>query len=669
MKFNNILIIITLLFALYSCKNLDRTPVILEQQNDSITVLLKKSYDKSLTNQQKINTLERAYKEIATIPSDSIKTSQFNSIAYRFSQLKDTLNFFKVNAEALDLAIKRRDSFAIGDAHWSYADYYLTEEVFDKAFYHFSKALRFFNSLNKEYQSARMIYSMAYIKGRYKDYTGSEVLNIEAIKRFKKLGNNKYLYLSYNHLALIHKDIKEYDLALEYFEEARNYLVKLKKKENYQIWNLNNVGNIFFEKEEYQKAIKNYSLALTQFPQKKDYAMILDNLYYCKLLMRDTIGVKDSLLKSLKIRSNIEDKAGTLTSQIRISEFYEYKGDTLNAIIFAKKANMLAIKIKNGGDYLTTLKQLADLQPEKANEYLKLYARFSDSLTNAERKTLNKFTRIEFETDEIIEKNEILTQQRIWIFSASIALILILSLLYFIRVQRVKNEKLLLETEQQKANEQVYLLTLKQQATLEEEKARERNRISQELHDGILGRLFGTRVGLGFLDLNADEKTQEQHEAFLDELQDIEKEIREVSHKLNDNFDDPDVNFTSIVTQLLESKSQIGDFQFHLSIDENISWKSTDEIIKVNVYRIIQETLQNTIKHAQAKNVILEFSSNENELTVLIQDDGVGFNMKKSKKGIGLKNMRSRVEKLNGTLEIASAMNKGTQIHIKIPIV
>ena len=212
-------------------------------------------------------------------------------------------------------------------------------------------------------------------------------------------------------------------------------------------------------------------------------------------------------------------------------------------------------------------------------------------------------------------------------------------------------------------------MTLKQQATLEEEKARERNRISQELHEGILGRLFGTRVGLGFLDLRADEKTQEQHEAFLDELQDIEKEIREVSHKLNDNFDDPDVNFTSIITQLLESKSQIGDFKFHLNIDENITWKSTDEIIKVNIYRIIQETLQNTIKHAQAKNVILGFSSNAEELTVLIEDDGVGFNMKKSRKGIGLKNMKSRVEKLNGTLEIISAMNKGTQIHIKIPIV
>ena len=185
----------------------------------------------------------------------------------------------------------------------------------------------------------------------------------------------------------------------------------------------------------------------------------------------------------------------------------------------------------------------------------------------------------------------------------------------------------------------------------------------------ILGRLFGTRVGMGFLDINADEETQKQHESFLDELQEIEKEIREVSHKLNDNFEDLDVNFTTIINQLLESKSKIGDFKFHLEIDQNISWKSTDEIIKVNVYRIIQETLQNTIKHAKAENVTLDFSTNEQELNVHIKDDGVGFNLKKSKKGIGLKNIKSRIEKLNGTVDISSAPNKGTQIHIKIPIV
>ena len=157
-------------------------------------------------------------------------------------------------------------------------------------------------------------------------------------------------------------------------------------------------------------------------------------------------------------------------SKIRLSEYYEYIKDTTKSVQYASEANTGKKNKKNGGYYLSTLKQLADLQPHKAHKYLHLYSNFSDSLTNAERKTINKFTRIEFQTDEILETNKSLTQQRIWIFSASAALLLILSLLYFLKIQRAKNEKLFLETEQQKANEQVYLLTLKQQAALEEEK-------------------------------------------------------------------------------------------------------------------------------------------------------------------------------------------------------
>jgi len=654
-----------------SCSHAENVLDKVEKQKDSISIWIKKSYNDSLSNDSKLSFLNKAYQNILLLETDSIKPLQLSTIAYRFFELKDTTSFFKANKKTLNLAQKRKDSFVIGDAHWSYANYYDSREAYSKAYYHYNTAYKYFDLLNKKYQKGRMLYAMAFIKGRFRDYTGSEVFTFEAIKIFEILENSSLLFDCYNHLGQLQIDIKKYDDAIKYFEKASSFIPTLTNKKNYRSWLFNNIGLAYLSARDFYKARDFFEKSIQNNIQSdlKNYSAALDNRAIASLKLEDTINVKNDLFKALKIRDSINHKAGILSSKIRISEYYEFTRDTLNSIKYAIEANKLAKSIKNGADYLTTLKQLADLQPHKAKEYLHLYSNFSDSLTNAERKTLNKFTRIEFETDEIIETNEILTKQRVWIFSASIGLILILSLLYFIHVQKVKNEKLFLETEQQKANEQVYLLTLKQQATLEEEKTKERNRISQELHDGILGRLFGTRVGLGFLDLNADETTQEQHEAFLEELQDIEKEIREVSHKLNDNFASPDVNFTTIVTQLLESKSQIGDFQFHLNIDDTISWKSTDEIIKVNVYRIIQETLQNTIKHAKAKNVTLDFSFNEKELSVFIKDDGVGFNQKKSRKGIGLKNMKSRVEKLHGTLEINSAVNKGTQIHIKIPVV
>ncbi|MFD2568335.1 ATP-binding protein [Pseudotenacibaculum haliotis] len=656
--------------TIFSCSNFKNNQNLTQEKLDSISIWTQYASDDTYTLDDKKSFLKKVFNQ--TIQNeDSLTPKNLSSIAFQYYTLGDTLEFKHVNKIALEKAIKLKDTFYVADVHWNYATYYVFNEVYDSAYYHFKTAHKLFEKTNHMYESARLLYSMCFIKGRYRDYTGSEVLNIQAIKIFESLKDYKLLYYTHSHLADIQNDIKEYDRAIEYHHKALGYYEKMNendKKNNYAL-SLNGIGYSFSLKEDHKKAIEYFNKALNENKNDIDnYARIINNIAYSKLKLNDTVSVKKDMLESLRIRDSLGNKVNIVSSLINLSHYYTHIKDTSSSLKYAKKANNLSREIKNGLYYLETLILLSELDSKKSKEYLNEHIRFNDSLIDVERKYINKFTRIEFETDEVIKTNEVLTKQRIWIFACSIGAILILSLLYLVRVQRAKNEKLFLETEQQKANEQVYLLTLKQQATLEEEKTRERNRISQELHDGILGRLFGTRVGMGFLDIGTDEETQKQHQAFLDELQEIEKEIREVSHKLNTNFEDPDVNFTTIINQLLESKSQIGDFRFHLDIDQNISWKSTDEIIKVNVYRIIQEALQNTIKHANAQNVTLDFSSDSNQLTIRLKDDGKGFSMKKSKKGIGLKNIRSRVQKMNGTIDIVSAIGKGTEIHIKIPI-
>lgn len=399
-----------------------------------------------------------------------------------------------------------------------------------------------------------------------------------------------------------------------------------------------------------------------------DLARIIDNRAYSRLMLGDTLNVKRDLSKALKIRDSINDKAEIVYNKIHLSDYYKYIKDTLNAIKYAKEAYLLAHKIKNGRDYLRSLEQLADLDTQHSKKYLRRYIQYNDSLIALERKAQNKFTRIDFETDEYIEETKRLSQQKIWITVTGIGSVLILSLLYFLRIQKSKTEKLLLETEQQKANEQVYLLTIQQQTILEEEKVKERNRISEELHDGVLGKLFGTRVGLGFLEINTDEKVKEQHQSFLEELQEIEKEIRDVSHQLNTSFESAEVNFTTIVEQLLKDKSSLGGFDYNFNVAKDVSWKMVNEIIKVNIYRIVQEVLQNIIKHANAQNVVVNFSKKNETLLLLINDDGNGFKISKHSKGIGLKNIASRVKKLKGDVLFSSEKNEGTSIRINIPI-
>ena len=150
-------------------------------------------------------------------------------------------------------------------------------------------------------------------------------------------------------------------------------------------------------------------------------------------------------------------------------------------------------------------------------------------------------------------------------------------------------------------------------------------------------------------------------------MQTIEKEIRNVSHKLSDNIDSIPISFSSIIEEELENKSKLGNFKYTFDIDTSIDWHQIDQVFKANLLRILQEALQNILKHAFAKKINLVFMVNKKNFVVELKDDGVGFDSNQKFKGIGLKNIKSRTKKLNGVFKISSTPTKGTVLTIKIP--
>jgi signal transduction histidine kinase len=641
-------------------------------KNDSISLWLKSSKKKSNSLAKRKLFLIKSYDVIQSNKIDTTTIRILSKIAYQYLKLKDTARFRELNKETYLLALQLKDTFALADTHWNNANFYKKKEIYDTAYYHYNRAYIYFESIDQQNYAAKMLYGMSFIKGRYRDYSGSEILIVKAISKYKLLKKNEALYASYNLLALLQNDIKEFDRALFYHNKALEYLNKLKNKKDFYEISLNNIGLVYINKREYSKALSYFNRILKNGNLKikniDRYARVLDNRAYCKLLNRDTVNVKKNLYQSLKIRDSIQSKSGIVISKIHLSEYYSYIKDTVIALKYGEEANSLSKTIKNSRDYLASLKLLSKLDKKKAEDYLDKYIIYNDSLQYVDRKTQNKFTRIAYETDEYIEETKLLSRQKIRILIIGLVIVLIVSLTYYIIIQRSRNKRLLLETDQQTANEQIYILTLKQQTKLEEEKTKERNRISQELHDGILGKLFGVRVDLGFLDLKGDDDTLKQYESFLDELQGIEAEIREVSHKLNINFNSSEIDFSSILKQFLENKSRLSNFTYQLNIEENVAWSEINEITKVNLYRILQEALQNVIRYADAKTITLNFSVEKNNLIVSVNDNGIGFDVNKRKKGIGIKNMKSRIQKLNGVFSIHSEIDKGTIIHFRIPI-
>jgi len=634
---------------------------------DSVDYYVAQSEKSNLNNGTAVQLLERAYQYNKTA-ADSVRIKNLLKIAYRAYTLNDSSYFKKTNGEALYFSDKLSDSASAAVSHWNFGDFFAKGEVMDSAYYHYYKANVYFNALRDDYHSGKMLYNMAFIQGRLHNPIESEILTYNAIAKYEPLNKDKSLYECYNHLGLIYLDLNDYDKALEANQKALDYLKKIEKKGVLYEKTLNNIGLVYEQKGEYEKAVNNFKKALENKHLKSDdsytYALLIDNLAYNQFKSGDTTHVRQQFNSALKIRDSLNYTTGIFNSKLHMAEFYFAYKDTASAIAYTKEALNLATQVNNNGDKLNALKLLSSIDPLKASSYLKTYVNLKDSLLISERALHNKFTRIQFETDTYIKKTDVLTNQRVWIILTSTLLLLILSVLYLAKRQQARKKELAFEQQQQKTNEQIYGLIIEKQTKLAEGQQKERQRIAEELHDGVLGKLFGTRMSLGFLNLTGDAPSLEKFNNGVDEIQKIEKEIRAISHALKNELLTSQSNFLLVIKDLLASQDAIGGFKTVLNCDKLINWPSINENLKINLYRIIQESLQNINKHAKASKVIIDFKLKDKLLVLKIQDDGVGFNVNKTKSGIGLKNIRSRVEKLNGSLSISSTINKGTTLLI-----
>jgi len=640
--------------------------------NKDVLILVKNSKNKKLSPEYRKSNLYKAYNFNANQKNDSIKNNALLKISYQAYKLNDSLFFLKTNKEAYKLSLKLKDNFSIADTYWNNGLFFFKNEVLDSAYIYYYKSFNIYNSLKNQKNSGIMLYNIALTQSRLKSFTNSETNIFKAITIFKELKNHKLLYQCYNHLGNIHQELKNFKKSIEFHEKALINLSQLKNKKTYTEGVYNNIALTYQIQGKYTEAIFNFKKALKNdslyFKNIKRYARLKDNLAYTRLLSGDTLGVENELLATLKIRDSLNNISGVAINSLHLAEYYLMVKDTIKAFSYAKNAYKLANSVNNNRDILASLSLLSILDKENSNYYFKAYQKLTDELQLKERNLRNKFARIRFETDEHIEEANKQSSEKIMAIAIGSSIIIILSLLYYARHQRGKNRELKLETEQQNANEKVYSLLLKQQSKLEEGRVNERHRISQELHDGVLGKIFATRMRLDFLDIEGADETQQKYQLYLGELQGIEKEIRVISHELKNELLNDKSDFTQIIEHLVAEQSGVLNFMHQIEEDDTVHWSMITNNIKINCYRITQEALQNINKHSKATNVSILFSSKNNILSLNIKDDGIGFDTKKQNPGIGLQNISDRVKNLNGTFVVTSSLGQGSLLCIHIPI-
>ncbi|MFD0990184.1 sensor histidine kinase [Mariniflexile jejuense] len=597
------------------------------------------------------------------------------SLNYSFSQ--ESYNLKKIDS-LKQFILNIQDSTLVGKTNYTIAEYYRkATPLTDSAFYYYHKAEKIFKKLNSKYELALTLYGIAVIQKNEKDFIGSEVSSVEALSLLEPLGETNEIIGSkafiYNNLGIVFKELEQYDESVKYHTKALKLKERLKgdNKETINI-SKNNIGNTYKNAKQYGLAIEYYNQILgdEDFIKKNQsmYALVLDNYAHTLYLSNKHKQLPDLYFKALRISDSIEFKGyNSIIINQHIAEYYNDKGNKDLAKYYAYVAKNISEKYHND-DLLKSLLLLSKIEEgDMAAKHLKAYIHLSDSLQKNERTIRNKFARIRFETSQIEQENLQIAKERLWLLVISIVIIIASFLLYLVINQRNKNKELQFIQQQQETNEEIYNLMLSQNEKVEEARTLEKKRISEELHDGVLGRLFGTRLSLDSLNMSSTMEAIKTREQYIIELKTIEEDIRKVSHELNTDFVSGS-GFIDIIRTLVETQSTVYNLIYTLEHDDLINWDEVSNKKKIHIYRIIQESLHNIYKHAQATKVSISFKLKNNVIWLTLIDNGAGFDVSKAKSGIGLKNMNSRIKEISGEINITSEKDTGTTVTIQVPL-
>lgn len=675
MKLYYYILILILSFHLVNCSK--KTEVKSDSTNvfqDSLATIIKNIKNRDKSSRGNIRSSNNLLDVLRSQENNKFNRDKLSVIVDDFNKSKEWEYLDLSNKILLEWSIKSNDTLNIANSYFYFGNSYLNKEVNDSAFLYYLKAEKLLLKTQNN-KLGDLYLNKSNIQLNFNDNLGAENSASKSLRYYR---DRKDLYGEYDaltNIGIASYGNENFEKAIEYHQKALELAKSgdIDKKYYLQEISLNNIGNCFQNLKKYDEAILQFKKALNNENLYRDlpslYATLTDNLAYSEFKLNGNNNqILKLLLKALRTRDSLRLESRIVYSKIHLSEFYFHKNDTTTAQKYSKEALELSKKTGILFDLLISLKQNTLVDHKNSSKYSKEYIKISDSLQQEERKSKDKFARIAFETDEIIQEKDKLAEQNRSLLYFFIGTLFVGLLLFVIRTQRAKNRELLLKQQQQKVNEEIYNLMISQQATIEENRVKEKKRIAQELHDGVLGRLFGARLNLDSLNRFNDDESIASRFNYLAELKNIEQDIREISHDLNREKYVLINNFVAIVSNLLDDQANSFEAELSSSLDESIQWDRVENAVKINLYRILQESLQNINKYANAQNITVEFKKENNQIRFKITDDGIGFDVNTKKKGIGLQNMQSRVQECGGTFEIKSKKGKGTTTVVLVPL-
>ena len=526
---------------------------------------------------------------------------------------------------------------------------------------------------------SRMLMTNGHILVDKGNFNQANLQYLKVLALREKLADKSWVSSAYHSLANINYYLKEYDATVQYARKAIDGYQINKEDFRYVSDCYNLIGVTFSDREKYDSAIYFYNIGTkildSNSSKPMDYVYLFDNLGKA-LIWQDKFAEGLPYLKNnanLYLESNKQSSLIWVYTQL-ISTYLKLE-ELDSAQLYVSLIDSIpatAFTLENTKDlvYHKTLVALARKDVDSLESFVNSFYSLSDSLvtekTNANIK--DSQTKYQVEKKEAAlkfseeEKGKLSAESKaksrlLWLTGAGI-IILILLALYILRNAKHKAKLNALEIEVKNTELDELLANQESEiyASILKGQEQERERIAQDLHD----RLGGTLAALKLALRKPENTVQEDDLSIIDAAV---NEVRSISHNLSTGLVHK-YGLNEAVNQLFKTLENSKGIKFSLYLHPEIG--KLGQSLGIELYRIVQELVSNTLKHAKADEVSLQTNFSEGVFNLIYEDNGVGFNPKIIAGGIGLENVKSRVHKIKGELHIDAEEGRGSIFIVEI---
>lgn len=524
-------------------------------------------------------------------------------------------------------------------------------------------------------------YSLSNI-GLYKYYSGQRdsamIYYLESIKELQETKNFHELAIAYYNLGNFFSEMKNFSKA-ELYQSQAVKVARVNRDTSVLINTVFALGKIEAEKNNLQEAYINYreAAAYAEVINRTTLVGVI-NAELCEVAFKMN-RLESAMVfgrKAMAASLSVKDIPTYMEACVNLSNVYERTGNSKERTKILRDA---LAREKEASDTWFTIgiyKWLARAS-FKLGDYKRAYELLAnadyvdDSAKRISSNRLNTEMEMKFRTAEkekelsqkqlqIAQKDLQIQKNRVVMYY-TIAVLLVVLLIALILFLQIRNRKLE-HARELKSIKQQKDLQLMQALINGEEK--ERSRIAKDLHDGVAGMLAAVKMHFSTISSQMEAVVHtEGYKRGLKLLDEAAGEIRKTSHNLM-----PEVllqhGLDEALSRYCSSISNTGSIMIDYDSIGRIS--RFTESFELSVYRIVQELLNNILKHSRATNAIVQISQQNEILSIAIEDNGIGFSESSlATEGMGLKSLRSRIRAINGRMELESGDGTGVSVYLE----